>query len=604
VNATELSPLWISVKTSAAATVLAFALGVAAARIMTRLHGRARYLLDGLFLLPLVLPPTVVGFFLLLLFGRRSTMGHLLEQLGVTIAFSWPATVITATVIAFPLMYRTTLGAFEQVNPNLLAAARTLGAGEWRIFRSVLLPLAWPGVLAGTVLAFARALGEFGATLMLAGNIPGRTQTIPIAIFFAAEDNDMQRALAWVLLIITISLAAIALMNFWSRPRRESRAGVSAGAADPELIPPPLPFSEPEAASQSELQVSLEKSYPGFQLGVKFAARGGTLGLLGASGSGKSVTLRAIAGLERPGEGRIVLNGRVLFDSGSAVCLPPAARRIGMVFQDYALFPHLTARENIAFGLHGRAPKDRDHSISHWARMLQIETLLDAYPPALSGGQKQRVALARALVTEPEALLLDEPFSALDPHLRRHLEEQLNHTIQRFRGVTVFVTHDRDEAYRFCRDLVVLSQGSVAGIGSKENIFAHPESLAVARLTGCKNFSRITPAGRESIRAEDWDCTLQVSSPVPAHAAYVGVRAHHVRFTHGSAPNSFPCWLMGSVDSPFQVTLYLRLHHAPSLGDCPHLEAETSREAWAGLCEVPQPWQITLDPERLLLLRA
>ena len=147
-------------------------------------------------------------------------MGQALEQIGVTIAFSWPATVIAAAVVAFPLMYRTTLGAFEQVSPNMLDAARTLGASEWRTFRRILLPLAWPGIMAGTVLAFARALGEFGATLMLAGNIPGRTQTMPVAIFFAAEGGDMRGALMWVLWIGVLSLATIAGMNYWPRPRR------------------------------------------------------------------------------------------------------------------------------------------------------------------------------------------------------------------------------------------------------------------------------------------------------------------------------------------------------------------------------------------------
>src|SRR4030095_488752 len=170
------SPLWISIKTSFWATAITFVLGTAAARAMGQYRGRARGLLDGLLILPLVLPPTVVGFFLLLLFGRRSIVGQALEQIGITIAFSWPATVIAAAVAAFPLMYRTTLGAFEQVSPNMLDGARTVGAKKCRTFRRILLPLAWPGIMAGTVLAFARALGEFGATLMLAGNIPGRTQ--------------------------------------------------------------------------------------------------------------------------------------------------------------------------------------------------------------------------------------------------------------------------------------------------------------------------------------------------------------------------------------------------------------------------------------------
>jgi len=171
---------------------------------------------DGVFLLPLVLPPTVVGFLLLLLFGRNGPLGKLFLKFGATIVFSWPATVIAATVVAFPLMYLTARAALEQVEPSLLQAARTLGASEWRVFREVALPLAWPGVLAGTILSFARALGEFGATLMLAGNIPGRTETIPIAIYFAVEANDMSVAATWCLLDIGISLTLLAGLYYWT----------------------------------------------------------------------------------------------------------------------------------------------------------------------------------------------------------------------------------------------------------------------------------------------------------------------------------------------------------------------------------------------------
>jgi molybdate ABC transporter permease protein len=598
----DLAPLWISVKTSAAATALAFVLGIAAARALSQYRGRGRGVLDGIFLLPLILPPTVVGFLLLLVFGRRSTIGHALEQIGLTIAFSWPATVIAAAVIAFPLMYRTTLGAFEQVNPNLLGAARTLGAGEWRTFRRVLLPLAWPGVLAGTVLAFARALGEFGATLMLAGNIPGRTQTMPVAIFFFAEGGDTNRAVAWVILLVAISLAAVAVMNYWGQPRRAVALRPEMAAAEPIVLARRAPAAQ--SSSSAELQVNLAKAHAGFELRVAFTARGGALGLLGASGSGKSMTLRSIAGLDVPDQGRIVLNGRVLFDSESGVRLSPAERRIGMVFQDYALFPHLTAKENIAFGLDRRPPEERERLVQEWARVLRIEGLLDRYPAELSGGQRQRVALARALVLEPEALLLDEPFSALDPHLRRHLEEQLNAILGYYRGVTVFVTHDRDEAYRFCQDLVVLSEGQVAAAGPKREIFERPQSLAVARLTGCKNFAAIVREGHQHIRAAEWGCTLRVAEPVPENAAYVGIRAHHFRFEeNGPAENSFPCWLMGSVESPFEITLYLRLNAPPRDGDAPQMEAEVSHSAWAELSVQPQPWHVRLDPARLLLLR-
>jgi molybdate transport system permease protein len=211
------SPLWISLATSVVATLFTFVAGLSAAAWRQRHRGAAMALVDGVFLLPLVLPPTVVGFFLLLLFGRNGPLGKLLLEFGATVVFSWPATVIAATVVAFPLMYITARAALGQVDPYFLQAARTLGASEWRVFREVTLPLAWQGVLAGTILSFARALGEFGATLMLAGNIPGKTATIPIAIYFAVEADDLQQAVAWCMVDVTISLALLGGLYYWTR---------------------------------------------------------------------------------------------------------------------------------------------------------------------------------------------------------------------------------------------------------------------------------------------------------------------------------------------------------------------------------------------------
>jgi molybdate transport system permease protein len=220
----DLSPLWISLATSVTATAITFVVGLAAAVWRERYASPAMALVDGLFLLPLVLPPTVVGFLLLLLFGRNGPLGKLLLHFGATIIFSWPATVIAAAVVAFPLMYLTSRAALEQVQPELLQAARTLGASEWRVFREIALPLAWPGVLAGTILSFARALGEFGATLMIAGNIPGRTETIPIAIYFAVEADEMQRALTWCAVDVVISLALLSGLYYWTRAQGLGRA--------------------------------------------------------------------------------------------------------------------------------------------------------------------------------------------------------------------------------------------------------------------------------------------------------------------------------------------------------------------------------------------
>jgi molybdate transport system permease protein len=220
----DLSPLWISLATSVTATAITFVVGLAAAVWRERYTSPAMALVDGIFLLPLVLPPTVVGFLLLLLFGRNGPLGKLLLHFGATIVFSWPATVIAAAVVAFPLMYLTSRAALEQVQPELLQAARTLGASEWRVFREIALPLAWPGVLAGTILSFARALGEFGATLMIAGNIPGRTETIPIAIYFAVEADEMQRALSWCAVDVVISLALLSGLYYWTRAQGLGRA--------------------------------------------------------------------------------------------------------------------------------------------------------------------------------------------------------------------------------------------------------------------------------------------------------------------------------------------------------------------------------------------
>lgn len=217
----DFSPLWISIKTAVTATIITFFFGVAAAWFVSKYNGRLKGLIDGLLTLPMVLPPTVVGFFLLLILGKNGPIGKILLAMNTRIIFSWSATVIAASVVAFPLMYKTTKGAFEQIDVNIVNAARTLGASEWKIFWKVVIPLAWPGVAAGTILAFARAIGEFGATLMIAGNIPGKTQTIPIAIFFAAEGGEMGKALTWVILIFTISLAIMTLMNYWTEHQRK-----------------------------------------------------------------------------------------------------------------------------------------------------------------------------------------------------------------------------------------------------------------------------------------------------------------------------------------------------------------------------------------------
>lgn len=215
------SPLIISLKTAFLATSITFVIGIVVSYFMANYKGRYKGLIDGLLTLPLVLPPTVVGFFLLFLFGKNGFIGQFLLNFDFTIIFSWWATVISATVVAFPMMYRTSRAAFEQIDINMISAARTLGLSEWKIFYKIAIPLAWPGIIAGIVLSFARALGEFGATLMIAGNIPGRTQTMPVAIFFAVEGGDMKKAMMWVLIITFISIGMMLILNYWSEVQQK-----------------------------------------------------------------------------------------------------------------------------------------------------------------------------------------------------------------------------------------------------------------------------------------------------------------------------------------------------------------------------------------------
>lgn len=355
------------------------------------------------------------------------------------------------------------------------------------------------------------------------------------------------------------------------------------------------------------LEVSIEKQLPAFRLAVQFATGSAPLGLLGPSGSGKTMTLRAIAGLEKPDRGRIVLNGRVLFDSERGIDVPARARRVGILFQHYALFPHMTVAENIAFGL-GRVPgAEQVNRVRRHLVAAHVESLAERFPGSLSGGEQQRVALARALAVDPEALLLDEPFSALDTHLRNALERQLRESLGGYRGATLFVSHNLEEAYRVCEDLVVLSRGALAAYGPKEKIFRHPPTLEVARLTGCKNFSRAKMIADGCVEAPDWGCTVRVRQRPERVPVHVAIRAHHLRvFGPGATPspgeNVFPCWLAAMAETPFRVTLDLRVGSPSENPADYHLQAEIFKREWENFRDLPQPWQVELSPERLILL--
>jgi molybdate ABC transporter permease protein len=609
----DLSPLWISLKVSLLATVFTFFVGIAVAYWMLGYRGKGRSLLEGLFVSPLLLPPTVVGLLLLLCFGKNGPAGTLLLAFDFSVVFTWYGAAITATVVAFPLMYRTALGAFEQIDGSLLAVARTLGASEWTVFRRVMLPLALPGVIAGTVLAFARALGEFGATLMLAGNIPGQTQTIPMAIYFAVEAGALNEAWFWAVVIMSISLSGLFAVNFWQAQQKRrikfEASGPLASVTRTVAVPAPIAPCKRPKSTHSELSglvVNVQKRLANFDLELTFNATGSTLGILGGSGAGKSLLLKCLAGMERPSRGQIVLNGRVLFDAKRGINVPSRDRRIGFLVQNYALFPNMTVANNIAFGLpKALSVSDAQQRVAAQLTAMQLQGYGDRYPSQLSGGQQQRVALARALASEPELLLLDEPFSALDTHLRSQMEQELMTHLRRFKGVSLFVTHNLEEAYRVCEALLVLEQGHALAYGSKYDIFERPGVLSVAQLTGCKNVSMATAIAEQTILAADWGLPLQVLESIPDRLAFVGIRAHQIRFTQQSdQDNTFPCWLVSTSETPHRMTVFLKFNRQPSHLQDYHVQAEVLKETWDILKQQPLPWLVQLDPARLILLEA
>ncbi|NLF79743.1 MAG: ATP-binding cassette domain-containing protein, partial [Clostridia bacterium] len=235
------------------------------------------------------------------------------------------------------------------------------------------------------------------------------------------------------------------------------------------------------------LEVEIKKKLKGFTLDIAFSSEQ-KLGVLGSSGCGKSMTLKCIAGVIRPDSGRIVLNGRVLFDSRRGIDLRPQQRRVGYLFQNYALFPHMTVMENIACG-RGIPAKEalHDSRIKEVIRLLRLQGLEERYPLQLSGGQQQRVALARILVSQPEIVLLDEPFSALDEYLREQLQLQMAEILDQWGENVILVTHNRDEVYRLSERLAVMEGGRIIGEGGTRTLFARPQRTQIARLTGCKN---------------------------------------------------------------------------------------------------------------------
>lgn len=344
------------------------------------------------------------------------------------------------------------------------------------------------------------------------------------------------------------------------------------------------------------LTVRIQKRYGDFFLDVDFTAEKG-LALLGASGCGKSVTLKCIAGIDRPDRGRIELEGRVLFDSEACVDLPPQERRIGLLFQQYALFPNMTVEQNIAVCLRRLEKSERKRRTAELLAMLRLEGRL--YPRQLSGGQQQRTALARILAAEPRAILLDEPFSALDSFLKWQLELELQQALECFPGPELWVSHDLGEVYRNCRRVCVLENGKSSPAEDIETLMTNPVTVSAARLSGCKNFVPVRP-GPEPGLAEvpDWKTTFRVAAPWRADAATLGIRAVHP--AESGEINALPCRVVQVTEDVRAMLVTLRPEGADV--SAPLLWMELGKDAWAAL-EDREHILATVRPEDLILLK-
>lgn len=317
----------------------------------------------------------------------------------------------------------------------------------------------------------------------------------------------------------------------------------------------------------SGLYADIHRKTGDFELDVLIKSDAKRIGILGASGSGKSMTLRSIAGIDEVDSGRIEISGRVLYDSAEKINLKPQKRSVGYMFQNYALFPTMSVLENVMAGLKGRGEAQRSKAMDMLLR-FRIEEYAGRLPGELSGGQQQRVALARIMVTEPDLILLDEPFSALDGYLRDRMQLEMLEMLEDYEGQAVMVSHSRDELYRFSEDLFVLGQGRIMRQGKTHDVFKNPIKADVARLSGCKNISAAEIPDSDTILAKDWGIKLRLGQEIPIGTAYIGYRAHFFEPVWGERQENCIAFNLARVDDlPFEKNYYIRPERSADSSD-------------------------------------
>lgn len=571
--------LKLSLLVSLWALGLSLLLGVPLAWLLARVEFKGKALVRSLVLLPMVLPPTVGGVALLLGFGRRGLLGPWLEgTFGITLPFHTSGAVVAATFVAMPFLVISLEGALGGLKQSYEETAASLGSTPVRVFFTVTLPMVAPGLIAGAALTWARALGEFGATITFAGNLPGTTQTLPLQVYLLLQDEP-EAATSVSLLLLAIAMAVlIGLRGRWTgTPVARRAAEPSAiseevpGPAGPEGPPeaegpegPPRPVDGTDTVPPIDGgHWPLHATVTGFNELTLDAEPGTTIAVVGENGAGKTTLLRALLGLTPRAHAQLRLGDT------DVTALPPHKRQVAWVPQDGALFPHLNALSNTAYGLRARrVPRARARAEAQaWLDRLGVGHLAHRKPAELSGGQAQRVALARALAARPRLLLLDEPLAALDQTTRAHVRHTLRTHLAGFGGVCLIVTHDPVEALSLADRVLVLADGRTLQDAPPAEVTRHPRSPWVARMLGrnawpgtASTDGLVLAGGGRLVVAE----ALPEGAPALAIIAPEAVSVHRVR-PGGSPRNVWPGTVREITSVGSRLRVLVGSAHAPDL---------------------------------------
>ncbi|MFC4607611.1 ABC transporter permease [Streptomyces maoxianensis] len=515
---------------------LSVVLGVPLAWLLARVPFPGKSLVRSLVLLPMVLPPTVGGVALLLAFGRRGLLGPWLENtFGITLPFHTSGAVVAATFVAMPFLVISLEGALGGLRPSYEETAASLGASPVRVFFTVTMPMVAPGLIAGAALTWARALGEFGATITFAGNLPGTTQTLPLQVYLLLQDEPEAATSVSLLLLAIAMLVLIALRGRWTGTpaARSHQPRPPVDEAEPGVTPAPVPEPVDTQSEAPQELWPLHADVTGFNRLTLDAEPGTTIAVVGPNGAGKTTLLRALLGLSPRAHAELRLGDH------DVTALPPHRRGVAWVPQDGALFPHMSALANTAYGLraHGVPRAEARRSAQEWLDRLGVGHLAHRKPAQVSGGQAQRVALARALAARPRLLLLDEPLAALDQTTRAQVRHTLRRHLDGFGGVCLIVTHDPVEAVALADRVLVLDDGRALQDAPPTEVTRHPRSPWVARMLGRNAWPGTATA--EGIQLTSGG-TLIVADPLPIGIGALAIIAPEAVAVHRDKPSGSP----------------------------------------------------------------